>query len=298
MRSSSGNALTPSTSGVLRDRSLLERDYWRTVPQVPQFRTSTCSRELPTLWDFLLTGPLPLPLPVLVAEPEPVPESRLDVFSRKGGSAVHRNPGHLPYQNEMVAPRLYLLRGNGNAPARPMLETCGRSLVLRCVARLSGLTRPVKVPVRSASREWRCVGGWPQALRRRPKTWAGAAEVAWSLQRQRTWSPKVALFRWKEEKPGGYRRQGPAAKLASVFEGSTTLQRVTPASARPLVTSPTPLCSPRMGGEECPWRGTAAVKTASATDTAKSKRKPSPSGSDVRRTRITTRMHGHGSSHR
>ncbi|KAJ4453156.1 hypothetical protein PAPYR_12469 [Paratrimastix pyriformis] len=97
MRSSSGNALTPSTSGVLRDRSLLERtDYYgeqfpryswpanvntslsaderKTYDwsiQCHKFRTSTCSRELPTLWDFLLTGPLPLPLP------------RLDVFSRK-----------------------------------------------------------------------------------------------------------------------------------------------------------------------------------------------------------------------
>ncbi|KAJ4457594.1 hypothetical protein PAPYR_6832 [Paratrimastix pyriformis] len=56
--------------GVLRDRSLLERtDYYGEQPP------STCSRELPTLWDFLLTGPLPLPVPVLVAEPEPVPES-------------------------------------------------------------------------------------------------------------------------------------------------------------------------------------------------------------------------------
>ncbi|KAJ4454213.1 hypothetical protein PAPYR_11127 [Paratrimastix pyriformis] len=88
--------------GVLRDRSLLERtDYYgEQFPKVflacereylslsaderktydwsiqcHKFRTSTCSRELPTLWDFLLTGPLPLPLPVLVAEPEPVPES-------------------------------------------------------------------------------------------------------------------------------------------------------------------------------------------------------------------------------
>ncbi|KAJ4453071.1 hypothetical protein PAPYR_12577 [Paratrimastix pyriformis] len=70
--------------GVLRDRSLLERtDYYgeqfpKTYDwsiQCHKFRTSTCSRELPTLWDFLLTGPLPLPLPVLVAEPEPVPES-------------------------------------------------------------------------------------------------------------------------------------------------------------------------------------------------------------------------------
>ncbi|KAJ4455243.1 hypothetical protein PAPYR_9831 [Paratrimastix pyriformis] len=44
------------------------------------------------------------------------------------------------------------------------------------------------------------------------------------------------------------------------------------------------------GGEECPGeKGTAAAKTASATDTAKSKK--SPSGSDVSRTRITTRMH-------
>ncbi|KAJ4452574.1 hypothetical protein PAPYR_13220 [Paratrimastix pyriformis] len=69
---------------VLRDRSLLERtDYYgeqfpKTYDwsiQCHKFRTSTCSRELPTLWDFLLTGPLPLPLPVLVAEPEPVPES-------------------------------------------------------------------------------------------------------------------------------------------------------------------------------------------------------------------------------
>ncbi|KAJ4453961.1 hypothetical protein PAPYR_11465 [Paratrimastix pyriformis] len=86
--------------GVLRDRSLLERtDYYgEQFPKVflacereylslsaderktydwsiqcHKFRTSTCSRELPTLWDFLLTGPLPLPLPVLVAEPEPVP---------------------------------------------------------------------------------------------------------------------------------------------------------------------------------------------------------------------------------
>ncbi|KAJ4453025.1 hypothetical protein PAPYR_12620 [Paratrimastix pyriformis] len=84
MRSSSGNALTPSTSGVLRDRSLLERtDYYgEQFPKVflacereylslsaderktydwsiqcHKFRTSTCSRELPTLWDFLLTGP-------------------------------------------------------------------------------------------------------------------------------------------------------------------------------------------------------------------------------------------------
>ncbi|KAJ4457274.1 hypothetical protein PAPYR_7279 [Paratrimastix pyriformis] len=88
--------------GVLRDRSLLERtDYYgEQFPKVflacereylslsaderktydwsiqcHKFRTSTCSRELPTLWDFLLTGPLPLPVPVLVAEPEPVPES-------------------------------------------------------------------------------------------------------------------------------------------------------------------------------------------------------------------------------
>ncbi|KAJ4453874.1 hypothetical protein PAPYR_11537 [Paratrimastix pyriformis] len=70
--------------GVLRDRSLLERtDYYgeqfpKTYDwsiQCHKFRTSTCSRELPTLWDFLLTGPLPLPVPVLVAEPEPVPES-------------------------------------------------------------------------------------------------------------------------------------------------------------------------------------------------------------------------------
>ncbi|KAJ4457223.1 hypothetical protein PAPYR_7394 [Paratrimastix pyriformis] len=112
--------------GVLRDRSLLERtDYYgEQFPKVflacereylslsaderktydwsiqcHKFRTSTCARELPTLWDFLLTGPLPLPVPVLVAEPEPVPESVplpenvpvadddedewLDVFSRK-----------------------------------------------------------------------------------------------------------------------------------------------------------------------------------------------------------------------
>ncbi|KAJ4452775.1 hypothetical protein PAPYR_12959 [Paratrimastix pyriformis] len=52
-----------------------ERKTYDWSIQCHKFRTSTCSRELPTLWDFLLTGPLPLPLPVLVAEPEPVPES-------------------------------------------------------------------------------------------------------------------------------------------------------------------------------------------------------------------------------
>ncbi|KAJ4455847.1 hypothetical protein PAPYR_9142 [Paratrimastix pyriformis] len=52
-----------------------ERKTYDWSIQCHKFRTSTCSRELPTLWDFLLTGPLPLPVPVLVAEPEPVPES-------------------------------------------------------------------------------------------------------------------------------------------------------------------------------------------------------------------------------
>ncbi|KAJ4453469.1 hypothetical protein PAPYR_12050 [Paratrimastix pyriformis] len=66
-----------------------ERKTYDWSIQCHKFRTSTCSRELPTLWDFLLTRPLPLPLPVLVAEPEPVPvadddeDEWLDVFSRK-----------------------------------------------------------------------------------------------------------------------------------------------------------------------------------------------------------------------
>ncbi|KAJ4453991.1 hypothetical protein PAPYR_11416 [Paratrimastix pyriformis] len=101
--------------GVLRDRSLLERtDYYgEQFPKVflacereylslsaderktydwsiqcHKFRTSTCARELPTLWDFLLTGPLPLPLPVLVAEPEPVPESNLTCHVSAGSRLV------------------------------------------------------------------------------------------------------------------------------------------------------------------------------------------------------------------
>ncbi|KAJ4456721.1 hypothetical protein PAPYR_7930 [Paratrimastix pyriformis] len=133
-------------------------------------------------------------------------------------------------------------------------------------------------------------------------------------------SLKVALFRMeKREKarPAFIGGKAPAAKLASVFEGFDHPAAVTPASARPLVTSPTPsvpvtptLATPGTGQAMQPEdgaaksapgeKGTAAAKTASATDTAKSKkRKPSPSGE--RRSSHShhhTHAHGHGSSHR
>ncbi|KAJ4454262.1 hypothetical protein PAPYR_11083 [Paratrimastix pyriformis] len=227
---------------------------------------------------------------------------------------------------------------------------CGRSLVLEVRGPVErAVTRPVKVPVRSASREvevrWRLAPsaakktedlGWRSGRSEMELevalqaaldegTIADASAVKWDsgmvfAAPADLVSLKVALFRMeKREKarPAFIGGKAPAAKLASVFEGFDHPAAVTPASARPLVTSPTPsvpvtptLATPGTGQAMQPEdgaaksapgeKGTAAAKTASATDTAKSKkRKPSPSGE--RRSSHShhhTHAHGHGSSHR
>ncbi|KAJ4453573.1 hypothetical protein PAPYR_11938 [Paratrimastix pyriformis] len=241
---------------------------------------------------------------------------------------------------------------------------CGRSLVLEVRGPVErAVTRPVKVPVRSASREvevrWRLAPsaakktedlGWRSGRSEMELevalqaaldegTIADASAVKWdsgmvfaapadlvSLKGLIIPLPLAHCFEdsgsvpdGKEEKarPAFIGGKAPAAKLASVFEGFDHPAAVTPASARPLVTSPTPsvpvtptLATPGTGQAMQPEdgaaksapgeKGTAAAKTASATDTAKSKkRKPSPSGE--RRSSHShhhTHAHGHGSSHR
>ncbi|KAJ4453399.1 hypothetical protein PAPYR_12126 [Paratrimastix pyriformis] len=241
---------------------------------------------------------------------------------------------------------------------------CGRSLVLEVRGPVErAVTRPVKVPVRSASREvevrWRLAPsaakktedlGWRSGRSEMELevalqaaldegTIADASAVKWdsgmvfaapadlvSLKGLIIPLPLAHCFEDSGSVPDGKREKArpafiggkaPAAKLASVFEGFDHPAAVTPASARPLVTSPTPsvpvtptLATPGTGQAMQPEdgaaksapgeKGTAAAKTASATDTAKSKkRKPSPSGE--RRSSHShhhTHAHGHGSSHR
>ncbi|KAJ4453808.1 hypothetical protein PAPYR_11625 [Paratrimastix pyriformis] len=226
---------------------------------------------------------------------------------------------------------------------------CGRSLVLEVRGPVErAVTRPVKVPVRSASREvevrWRLAPsaakktedlGWRSGRSEMELevalqaaldegTIADASAVKWDSGMVFAAPADLVSLKWLcsgwkegEGQAGLHRRQGPAAKLASVFEGFDHPAAVTPASARPLVTSPTPsvpvtptLATPGTGQAMQPEdgaaksapgeKGTAAAKTASATDTAKSKkRKPSPSGE--RRSSHShhhTHAHGHGSSHR
>ncbi|KAJ4452552.1 hypothetical protein PAPYR_13247 [Paratrimastix pyriformis] len=202
---------------------------------------------------------------------------------------------------------------------------CGRSLVLEVRGPVErAVTRPVKVPVRSASREvevrWRLAPsaakktedlGWRSGRSEMELevalqaaldegTIADASAVKWDsgmvfAAPADLVSLKVALFRMeKREKarPAFIGGKAPAAKLASVFEGFDHPAAVTPASARPLVTSLTPsvpvtptLATPGTGQAMQPEdgaaksapgeKGTAAAKTASATDTAKSKKSPS-----------------------
>ncbi|KAJ4454768.1 hypothetical protein PAPYR_10458 [Paratrimastix pyriformis] len=205
---------------------------------------------------------------------------------------------------------------------------CGRSLVLEVRGPVErAVTRPVKTEDlgwRSGRSEMELEVALQAALDE--GTIADASAVKWDsgmvfAAPADLVSLKVALFRMeKREKarPAFIGGKAPAAKLASVFEGFDHPAAVTPASARPLVTSPTPsvpvtptLATPGTGQAMQPEdgaaksapgeKGTAAVKTASATDTAKSKkRKPSPSGE--RRSshshHHSTHAHGHGSSHR
>ncbi|KAJ4453853.1 hypothetical protein PAPYR_11577 [Paratrimastix pyriformis] len=228
---------------------------------------------------------------------------------------------------------------------------CGRSLVLEVRGPVErAVTRPVKVPVRSASREvevrWRLAPsaakktedlGWRSGRSEMELevalqaaldegTIADASAVKWDSGMVFAAPADLVSLKDSGSVPDGKREKArpafiggkaPAAKLASVFEGFDHPAAVTPASARPLVTSPTPsvpvtptLATPGTGQAMQPEdgaaksapgeKGTAAAKTASATDTAKSKkRKPSPSGE--RRSSHShhhTHAHGHGSSHR
>ncbi|KAJ4457417.1 hypothetical protein PAPYR_7123 [Paratrimastix pyriformis] len=226
----------------------------------------------------------------------------------------------------------------------------GRSLVLEVRGPVErAVTRPVKVPVRSASREvevrWRLAPsaakktedlGWRSGRSEMELevalqaaldegTIADASAVKWDSGMVFAAPADLVSLKDSGSVPDGKREKArpafiggkaPAAKLASVFEGFDHPAAVTPASARPLVTSPTPsvpvtptlatpgtgqAMQPEDGAKSAPGeKGTAAAKTASATDTAKSKkRKPSPSGE--RRSSHShhhTHAHGHGSSHR
>ncbi|KAJ4453266.1 hypothetical protein PAPYR_12308 [Paratrimastix pyriformis] len=211
---------------------------------------------------------------------------------------------------------------------------CGRSLVLEVRGPVErAVTRPVKVPVRSASREvevrWRLAPsaakktedlGWRSGRSEMELevalqaaldegTIADASAVKWDsgmvfAAPADLVSLKVALFRMEKRE-----------KARPAFIGGKALQRSWPRPAPGDVADAVSAgdadsghagdgagyAARGWGGEECPGeKGTAAVKTASATDTAKSKkRKPSPSGE--RRSSHShhhTHAHGHGSSHR
>ncbi|KAJ4454075.1 hypothetical protein PAPYR_11294 [Paratrimastix pyriformis] len=219
---------------------------------------------------------------------------------------------------------------------------CGRSLVLEVRGPVErAVTRPVKVPVRSASREvevrWRLAPsaakktedlGWRSGRSEMELevalqaaldegTIADASAVKWDsgmvfAAPADLVSLKVALFRMeKREKarPAFIGGKAPAAKLASVFEGFDHPAAVTPASARSLgdvadAVSAGDADSGHAGTGQAMQPEDGAAKSALARRGRQLSRLPrrqirprarrgSPAqvGSDVRRTRITTRMH-------
>ncbi|KAJ4459218.1 hypothetical protein PAPYR_4741 [Paratrimastix pyriformis] len=209
---------------------------------------------------------------------------------------------------------------------------CGRSLVLEVRGPVErAVTRPVKVPVRSASREvevrWRLAPsaakktedlGWRSGRSEMELevalqaaldegTIADASAVKWDSGMVFAAPADLVSLKWLcsgwkegEGQAGLHRRQGPAAKLASPGPGDVADAVSAGDADSGHAGDGAGYAARGWGGEECPGeKGTAAVKTASATDTAKSKKKPSPSGE--RRSSHShhhTHAHGHGSSHR
>ncbi|KAJ4455240.1 hypothetical protein PAPYR_9828 [Paratrimastix pyriformis] len=170
--------------------------------------------------------------------------------------------------NEMVAPEALFAawKRQRTSTTNVGVTPCGRSLVLEVRGPVErAVTRPVKVPVRSASREvevrWRLAPsaakktedlGWRSGRSEMELevalqaaldegTIADASAVKWDsgmvfAAPADLVSLKVALFRMERgRRPGrpSLEVRPPAAKLASVFEGFDHPAAVTPASARP-----------------------------------------------------------------
>ncbi|KAJ4456105.1 hypothetical protein PAPYR_8794 [Paratrimastix pyriformis] len=203
--------------------------------------------------------------------------------------------------NEMVAPEALFAawKRQHTSTTNVGVTPCGRSLVMEVRGPVErAVTRPVKVPVRSLSREvevrWRLAPsaakktedlGWRSGRSEMELevalqaaldegTIADATAVKWDsgmvfAAPADLVSLKVALFRMeKREKarPAFIGGKAPAAKLASVFEGFDHPATVTPASARPLVTSPMPpapvtpaLATPGTGQAMQPEDGAAKI---------------------------------------
>ncbi|KAJ4453809.1 hypothetical protein PAPYR_11627 [Paratrimastix pyriformis] len=252
--------------------------------------------------------------------------------------------------NEMVAPEALFAawKRQRTSTTNVGVTPCGRSLVLEVRGPVErAVTRPVKVPVRSASREvevrWRLAPsaakktedlGWRSGRSEMELevalqaaldegTIADASAVKWDSGMVFAAPADLVSLKWLcsgwkegEGQAGLHRRQGPAAKLASVFEGFDHPAAVTPASARPLVTSPTPsvpvtptLATPGTGQAMQPEDGAAksalARRDGSCQDCLgdrygqEQEEEAQPSGE--RRSSHShhhTHAHGHGSSHR
>ncbi|KAJ4453967.1 hypothetical protein PAPYR_11437 [Paratrimastix pyriformis] len=231
--------------------------------------------------------------------------------------------------NEMVAPEALFAawKRQRTSTTNVGVTPCGRSLVLEVRGPVErAVTRPVKVPVRSASREvevrWRLAPsaakktedlGWRSGRSEMELevalqaaldegTIADASAVKWdsgmvfaapadlvSLKGLIIPLPLAHCFEDSGSVPDGKRE-----KARPAFIGGKALQRSWPRPAPGDVADAVSAgdadsghagdgagyAARGWGGEECPGeKGTAAAKTASATDTAKSKkRKPSPSG--------------------
>ncbi|KAJ4455405.1 hypothetical protein PAPYR_9626 [Paratrimastix pyriformis] len=214
--------------------------------------------------------------------------------------------------NEMVAPEALFAawKRQRTSTTNVGVTPCGRSLVLEVRGPVErAVTRPVKVPVRSASREvevrWRLAPsaakktedlGWRSGRSEMELevalqaaldegTIADASAVKWDsgmvfAAPADLVSLKVALFRMeKREKarPAFIGGKAPAAKLASVFEGPApgdVADAVSAGDADSGHAGDGQAMQPEDGRRRVPWReGTAAAKTASATDTAKSKKR-------------------------